>query len=404
MTGFDINAIRSQFPALKQIVDGYEPVFFDGPGGAQVPQGVVDAVADYLGHYCSNVMPSTFFAAKKTVDTVLQAREKAAAFVNARQAEEIFFGPNMTTQTFHLSRALSRNWRAGDEIIVTAMEHFANVSPWITAAQDKGVTVHMARMNPDDCTLDYEHLESLVSPRTKFVAVTYASNVTGSLVDVKRVIQAAHAVGALTFIDAVHYIPHRRVDVQDLDCDFLATSAYKYFGPHIAFIYGKAEHLNSFKPYKVKPSYDEIPWRWETGSLNFEAVHGFNACMDYILSLGQDLSDAYQNIVAYEQEISRYFLKEAAAFPGMKVYGITAPDRLDERTPTFAVTIEGHAPKDVSDHLARHNIAAWHGHFNGTEVIETLSLTDKGGVLRIGCMHYNTVDEIDRLFEMLSML
>ncbi|HAG38905.1 MAG TPA: cysteine desulfurase-like protein, partial [Pseudoalteromonas sp.] len=280
----NIAQLREQFPALIQTVDGKSPIFLDGPGGSQVPQSVLNAMTAYLGHYNSN-LGGAFFSSDKTVELMANARQAAADLLNAPSAQNIVFGPNMTSLTFSFSRAISRIWQAGDEIIVTNADHFSNVSSWQQAAQDKGAKVQTALINEADCSLDMAQFESLLNSNTKLVAVTYASNTTGSINDIKRIIELAHAVGALVYVDAVHYAPHELVDVQALDCDFLACSAYKFFGPHLGMVYGKTQHLEGFTPYKVEPAKDVAPGRWETGTQSFEALAGFIAAVDYIAAI-----------------------------------------------------------------------------------------------------------------------
>lgn len=284
---FDPQKIRPLFPALNIQTGGVAPVYFDGPGGTQVPKVVIDAMGAAMAGGSCNTMNSPFFAVQKSHDIVREAREKGAAFVNAESPDEIVFGANMSTITAHISRSVAREWKPGDEIILTALDHFANVSYWTQAAEDRGVKVHIVPVRPDDCTLDYERYESFLSGKTKLVAFTLASNVCGSLSDAKRIIRAAHNVGAMTYADAVHYAPHMLPDVRGLDCDFLACSPYKFYGPHLGMLYGKIEHLKRLKPYKVALAPDAPPECWETGTKSFEALAGFNASIDYIASCSE---------------------------------------------------------------------------------------------------------------------
>jgi len=405
---FSINEIRQAFPALQQQVNDKPVYFFDGPGGSQVPQSVLTAMTDYLGKYNSN-LGGTFFSSEKTVAVMAKARASARALVNAESADNMVFGANMTSLTFQLSRAISRDWQAGDEVIVSALDHYSNVSSWQQAADDKGVKVQQARVHTTDCTLDYDHLESLITTKTKLVAFTYASNTTGSLVDVKRVIKAAHAVGAQVYIDAVHYAPHKLVDVQDLGCDFLACSAYKFFGPHVGIAYIAPQWLHTISPYKVEPATNVGPGRFETGTQSFEALSGLVAAVEYLAQAGtegqtlrQRLATSFDLYEQHEQALSRHFLTKLAQYNNVKLYGINDLDNLAQRTPTFSIRIEGASPTDVSTLLGKHNMCVWNGHFYAIGLCKQLDVLDKGGVIRIGFMHYNTLAEIDALFAVLE--
>ena len=408
----NIAQLREQFPALMQSVDGKSPIFLDGPGGSQVPQSVLNAMSAYLGHYNSN-LGGAFFSSDKTVELMANARQAAADLLNAPSAQNIVFGPNMTSLTFSFSRAISRDWQAGNEIIVTNADHFSNVSSWQQAAEDKGVKVNTALINEADCSLDMTQFESLLNSKTKLVAVTYASNTTGSINDIKRIIELARAVGALVYVDAVHYAPHELIDVQALDCDFLACSAYKFFGPHLGMVYGKKEHLEGFTPYKVEPAKDVAPGRWETGTQSFEAMAGFIAAVDYIAAISElddghtrreKLTAAFAKTKQHEMALSEHFLTRLVNYPRIKLYGIDDFDRLNERTPTFALTFEGVEPREVSEFLGKQHICVWDGHFYAQGLCKQLNVLDTGGVVRIGCMHYNTVEELDKLFDMFDEL
>ncbi|RXF01135.1 cysteine desulfurase-like protein [Pseudoalteromonas sp. PS5] len=408
----DLNQVRRQFPALMQSVGGTAPIFLDGPGGSQVPQSVLSAMSAYLGYFNSN-LGGAFFSSDKTVSLMNEARQAVADFLNAPSVEQIVFGANMTSLAFSFSRAVSRDWQVGDEVIVTNADHYSNVSSWHQAAEDKGATVHTVKVNETDCTLDLAQLEGLLNHNTKLVAVTYASNTTGSINDIKRIVERAHQVGALVFVDAVHYAPHELLDVQALDCDFLACSAYKFFGPHVGIVYGKREHLEGFTPYKVEPVKDIIPYRWETGTQSFEGIAGVVAAIDYIASLSEmsadtprrdKLVEAFARIKAHETQLSQHFLTRLAEFKQIKLFGIASLDRLAERTPTFALTFDGIAPREVSEFLGAKHMCVWDGHFYAQGLCEQLGVMDKGGVVRIGCMHYNTIAELDRLFDAFSEL
>ncbi|MBB1354624.1 cysteine desulfurase-like protein [Pseudoalteromonas sp. SR45-5] len=408
----NITQLREQFPALMQNVDGKSPIFLDGPGGSQVPTSVLTAMTAYLGHYNSN-LGGAFFSSDKTVELMANARQAAADLLNAPSSQQIVFGPNMTSLTFSFSRAISRDWQAGDEIVVTNADHFSNVSSWQQAAEDKGVKVNTALINEADCSLDMVQFESLLNSNTKLVAVTYASNTTGSINNIKRIVELAHAAGALVYVDAVHYAPHELVDVQALDCDFLACSAYKFFGPHLGMVYGKKEHLDGFTPYKVEPAKDVAPGRWETGTQSFEAMAGFIAAVDYIAAISElddshsrreKLSVAFAKTKQHEMALSEHFLTRLVNYPRIKLFGIDDFDRLNERTPTFALIFEGLEPRAVSEFLGKQHICVWDGNFYAQGLCKQLDVLDKGGVVRIGCMHYNTIEELDQLFNLFDEL
>ncbi|NNG44037.1 cysteine desulfurase-like protein [Pseudoalteromonas sp. NEC-BIFX-2020_002] len=408
----NLTKLRRQFPALMQQVAGKSPIFLDGPGGSQVPQSVLSAMSAYLGYYNSN-LGGAFFSSDKTVELMTNARQAAADLLNAPSSDQIVFGANMTSLTFSFSRAISRDWQASDEIIVTNADHFSNVSSWQQAAEDKGVKVNTALINEADCSLDLAHFESLLNNNTKLVAVTYASNTTGSINDIKRIVELAHAVGALVYVDAVHYAPHELIDTQALDCDFLACSAYKFFGPHLGMVYGKREHLEGFTPYKVEPAKDVIPGRWETGTQNFEALAGLIAAVEYIAAISElddshprreKLAVAFTKTKQHEMALSEYFLTRLVNYPNIKLFGIDDLDRLAERTPTFALTFEGLAPREVSEFLGKQHICVWDGNFYAQGLCKQLGVLDSGGVVRIGCMHYNTIEELDKLFDLFDQL
>lgn len=406
---FTPESARAQFDALQQRVNDKAVIFFDGPGGSQVPTSVLEKMTAYLGRYNAN-LGGHYFSSQITGDVVRQAREHAQALLNAESSANIVFGANMTSLTFSLSRAISRDWQVGDEVIVTALDHYSNVSSWQQAAEDKGAIVHQARVNPDDCSLDEEHLISLINPSTRLVALTYASNTTGSIVNVKRIIEAAHRMGAMVYVDAVHYAPHHLIDVQELGCDFLACSAYKFFGPHVGIAYLSSQWLQALKPYKVEPATDTGPGRFETGTQSFEGLAGVIAAIDYLaqwgqpeISLRERLEQSFAQFNQHEQTLSRHFLARLADVEGATLYG-RDDFQSENRTPTFALRLEGVEPERVARALGEQNICVWNGHFYAQGLIRQLDLHDKGGVVRIGFMHYNTLEEIDSLFAALKQL
>ncbi|WP_050906987.1 cysteine desulfurase-like protein [Vibrio harveyi] len=406
---FNLNQIREQFPALAQYHNDRPVTFFDGPGGSQVPQSVLDSMVSYLGHFNSN-LGGHYFSSQATVDVMQSARESAQALLNAPSSGNIVFGANMTSLTFQLSRAISRDWKEGDEIIVSALDHYSNVSSWQQAAEDKGVIVHQVRINEHDCTLDLEHLQSLLSEKTRLVAVTYASNTTGSTVDIHQVVELAHRIGAQVYVDAVHYAPHHLVDVQAIGCDFLACSAYKFFGPHVGIAYIADQWLHSIKPYKVEPATNIGPGRFETGTQSFEGLAGVTAAIEYLAQFGdegaslrQRLEQSYALYNQHEQQLSAHFLQRLGALDGVNLFGIN-DESSQLRTPTFALTFDKYAPEFIAKTLGEHNICVWNGHFYALGLVRQLGLEESGGVVRIGCMHYNTTAEIDMLFDVLESI
>jgi cysteine desulfurase family protein (TIGR01976 family) len=411
MHPLDLTWIRAQFPALAQEVNGHPAVFFDGPGGTQVPQRVIDAVADYLIHHNANTH-GAFATSRRTDETIDAARAAMADFLGCA-ADEVVFGPNMTTLTFAISRAFGRDIRPGDEIVLTRLDHDANVAPW-KALEEQGAVIQMVDIDTEECTLDMADMARAIGPRTKLVAVGYASNAVGTINDVATITQMAHAVGALVYIDAVHYAPHGPIDVRALDCDFLACSPYKFFAPHMGVLYGKREHLARLRPYKVRPASDDVPDRWETGTKNHEGLAGVTAAIEYLAELGQRIKpattrraalvQAMEAIKAYERGLSEQLIAGLLAIPGLTFYGISDPARFDMRTPTVAVRLAGRTPRELADALGRRGIFCWDGNYYAINLTERLGVESDGGMLRIGLVHYNTAEEIELLLEALNEL
>jgi cysteine desulfurase family protein (TIGR01976 family) len=406
----DVNALRKQFPALQREVDGRPLSFLDGPGGTQVPQSVIDAMSGYLTRGSSN-LGGPFLTSREAEEVTDNARLAMQDFLNARRPEEIAFGQNMTSLTFAVSRAISRGWQPGDEIILTRLDHDANISPWLLAAEERGVTVRWLDFEPSDCMLKLHTLPGLLNEKTRLVAVSYASNAVGSLTNVKEVTHLAHELGALVYVDAVHFAPHNLIDVQDLDCDFLACSSYKYFGPHQGVLYGKYDLLDGIMAYKVRPAPSRPPGKWETGTQSFESLAGSTAAVDYIAAIGGDAGPRRDRIVramgaikAYEQGLSERFLRGAVQIPGLQVFGITDIENLENRAPTFAVRLDGYSCEDVATRLGEKGIFVWHGHYYAVAVMERLGLLDQGGLVRIGFVHYNTPAEVDGVLAELERL
>jgi cysteine desulfurase family protein (TIGR01976 family) len=408
----DVAALREQFPALHRAVNGRTPLFLDGPGGTQVPRRVIDAISRYLTTWNAN--HGGAFTTSRESDAVLrEAHQAAADLLNAPSADEIVFGQNMTTLTFHLSRSLAKTWKPGGEILVTRLDHDANVSPWVLAARDAGATAHFIDIRPDDCTLDLDDLRRRLGPRTKLLAVTCASNAVGTLNDVKLLGRLAHDAGALIYLDAVHYAPHGPIDVRDWGGDFLACSAYKFFGPHVGVLWGRRSLLESLPAYKVRPAPDATPDRWMTGTQNHEGLAGVAAAVEYLASLQPALSSQDRrsrlraNLTAirdYEATLSRRLLEGLAERPRFRVWGITDPKRVHERAPTVSLSCRDRTPLEMAQRLAEREIYAWHGNFYALNLTERLGLEERGGMLRLGFAHYNTADEVGRLLQALDEL
>jgi cysteine desulfurase family protein (TIGR01976 family) len=410
MPEFDVAAVRSRFPALSIEQDGRPIALFDGPGGTQVPDSVIEAVAGYYREANAN-HDGPFLTSRRSDAIVDDAHAALADLLNAGSPAEIKLGANMTTLTMHIARSLTATMGPGDEIVVSGLDHEANVGPWRTAAADRGITVRTIDIRPDDVTLDIEQFDVLLHGRPKLVAFGYASNAVGTINPVAELVHRAHEAGALTYVDAVHAAPHLPIDVQALGTDFLACSVYKFFGPHVGVLYGRAAALDALPTYKLRPAFD----RFETGTLNFEGIAGARAAVEYIAEIGRRYGDAHAPafaslaegrrrdahagmaaIRAYEMPLFGRLLSGLEVLPGARVWGITDRARFDERTPTAAVTFAGITAEAVATALGERGIATWWGDFYAVGPIERLGL-QPDGVLRIGLTHYNTSDEVDRL-------
>jgi cysteine desulfurase family protein (TIGR01976 family) len=397
--------VREQFPSLQTQVNGQAAAFLDGPAGTQVPRQVMKAIQEYLLH--DNANTCGMFATSRRNDAMIAgAREAMADFFHCA-AEEVSFGQNMTTITFALARAIGRALKPGDEVVVTTLDHDANVAPW-RALEEKGVVVRQVDIREADCTLDLDDLKRKLSNKTRLVAVGYASNAVGTINPVAEIVRMAHAVGALVFIDAVHYAPHGAIDVKALDCDFLACSPYKFFGPHMGTLYGKREHLLRFAPYKVRPAPETLPDRWETGTQVQELIAGIAAAVEYLAELGrrhdpsaQDrrsaLLAAYRVTHQHEMALLAKLMEGLRSIPGLQIFGITDPARFAERCSTVSVRLDGHTPAEVATFLGERGIFTWDGNFYALNLTERLGVQASGGLLRIGLVHYNTAEEVERL-------
>jgi len=403
---FDVSSVREQFPALQRTVGGQAAAYLDGPGGTQVPESVIDAMAGFMRAGGSN--HGGPFATSRETDAVTESARSAIADLFGASPDEIVFGQNMTSLTLSVSRALGATWNPGDNVVVTRLDHDGDVWPWVIAARDAGAEVRWIDFDPEDgCRLMTETIGDIVDQRTRLVAMTHASNAVGTVTDPRPVIEAAHAVGALTYVDAVHYSPHGLVDVAALGTDFLAASSYKFFGPHTGCLYGRREVLESVEAYKIRPAPDVPPDKWETGTQSFESLAGVAAAVDYLASLGtgatrrSQLRSTMATIGEFERSLSERFLSGIADISGVTLYGRSVPDG---RTPTFAVSVDGIHPDAVAKTLGDQGIFVWSGDYYAVEVMRRLGVADQGGLVRIGFAHYNTAEEVDRVVTALGEL
>lgn len=414
----NLDAIRQQFPSLNR-----NAIFFDNPGGTQIAKQSIDRITKYLIE--SNANHGGVFATSIASDEVLDEAHRAMAdFYNAPSADEIVFGNNMTTVTLHISRSLAREWKEGDEIVLTRLDHDANVTPWMLAAQDKGVKVNWVDFDIEDGTLKLDDLQKALERKPKLVAVGYASNSLGTVNPIEKITRMAHDAGALVYVDAVQYAVHGPIDVQKIGCDFLITSSYKFFGPHAGILYGKRELLEKLVAYKVRPATNELPGKFETGTQNHEGIAGILGAIEYFEWLGREFGGEYADelkqqgysgrklllkqamtaVHAYEFELSRAMLSTLEAVPNLRIFGNTDARRLDERIATFSFRIGDMHPQTVAEKLAAENIYVWNGNYYAINVTERLGLEDKGGMVRVGPVHYNTVEEVHKLGEVLKKI
>jgi cysteine desulfurase family protein (TIGR01976 family) len=405
VNALDIAWVRSQFPSLQTQVNGHPAAFLDGPAGTQVPTQVMHAIQSYLMGANANT-GGAFLTSRRTNEMIANTRAVMADFFHCEH-EEVVFGQNMTTITFSVSRAIGRELKAGDEILLTTLDHDANFSPW-KALEEKGAVVRQADIHEEDGTLNLDDLKSKLNERTKVVAVGYASNLAGTINPVGEITRWAHAVGALVYIDAVHYAPHGLIDVKELDCDFLVCSPYKFFGPHTGTLYGKRQHLHGFRPYKVRPCTEQIPDRWESGTQVHELIAGIGAAVEYIAGVGRHsdpsattrrdaLAAAYRATVAYERRLISRLIEGLVTIPGVRIYGITDPNRFAERCSTLSLRIGNHNPTTIAAFLGERGIFTWDGNYYALNLTERLGVESQGGLLRIGLVHYNTMEEVERL-------
>ena len=407
---FDLKAIRAEFPALER-----SAIFLDNPAGTQITQRSLDRMSAYLVD-CNANHAGAFTTSRASDALIDQARQTTADFLNASRPEEIVYGPNMTTLTLHLSRSIARTLEAGDTIAVTRLDHDANISPWTLIAADRGCEVAWVDFDVEDGRLDLDSFQAALDRKPKMVAFGYASNALGTINPVKEMTRMAHDAGALVFVDAVQYAPHGPIDVQDLEVDFLACSAYKFFGPHIGILYGKYDLLDELTAYKVRPASNKVPWKFETGTPSFEGIAGVLGALEYYAWIGQNYAGKFEELYQgqftgqakllkqglaavqdFEYGLSRQLLETLSSVPGVRIYGLDDPGDVQERVPTVAVNLEGIKPRRVAELLDERGIYVWDGNYYAISVTERLGVEDSGGMVRIGAVHYNTPDEIDRL-------
>jgi cysteine desulfurase family protein (TIGR01976 family) len=410
MNASDLAEIRSRFPALTREIDGRPAVFVDAPGGSQVPDTVIDAIGGYLRKSNANAH-GAFATSQETDDVIAEAHRASADLLNA-DADEVVLGPNATTLLFAISRSVARTIRPGDEVVVTRLDHDANVRPWVLAAEDAGATVRWVDVSEEDATLDLASFEAVLSERTRVVAFTLASNAVGTITPAAELTRLVHErTPAIVACDGVHLAQHRRIDVRAIGADLVACSPYKIFGPHLGILFGRREVLSSLRPYKVRPADDSLPFAFETGTQNHEGFAGWVAAVGYLAGLGRGngrreaLADAFERaIVPWEAGLSERFLDGVRAIASVRLYGIDDTARIAERTPTFAIRVGDQHPADTAKTLAERGVFVWDGNYYALEIMERLGLQASGGAVRIGFCHYNTPDEVDRVLEELAAL
>lgn len=418
---FDLDSLRAQFPALALTDNGTRRIYFDNPAGTQVPTSVAAAVSDCLLTKSANL--GGYFASAQDADAAVQSgRDAMADFLNAPSSDEIIFGQNMTTLTLHLSRSIGRLMRPGDEIILSQMDHDANVWPWVLLARDLELEIRWLPFSKESFEFDLNILDELITDRTRLICVGGASNLTGTINDVAAICAKAREAGVMTFIDGVQSAPHVPTDVQALDCDFFVCSSYKFFGPHQGILWGRREVLQQLEPYKVRPSPAELPWCFETGTQSHEGIAGIAATVDYFAKIGETMAGDYAGngskftgrrryvhaamdlLFDYEKRLAAHLIQGLMSIDGIKVQGITAEDAQDRRVPTVSFTHSTTAPATIAEALAKHNIFVWNGHNYAVEAAKVLDIYEAGGAVRVGPVHYNSIAEIDEFLEVLPGL
>ncbi len=411
MSGLPLDAIRAQFPALALTDAGAPRIYLDNPAGTQVPQRVADAVSHCLLKTNAN-LGGYFTTSIAAEEAAIEAHRAMARFLGASSEREIVIGPSMTNLTFALSRSLGRTINPGDEIVVTRMDHDGNISPWLAMAEDRGATVRWLPFDTTTWNIEPKALDNVLSNKTRIVALNYASNLTGSINDVAALVERIHAAGALAYVDAVQFAPHGFIDVQTLNCDFLACSSYKFFGPHLGIVWAREQILSDLYAYKVRPATADLPWKFETGTPQIELLAGLTATIGYLESLGAPhtgrdaLRAAFDNASAYERNLTAQLIEGLQSIQGVTIAGITDPAKFESRVPTVSFTHTKRQPSKIAEALARRNIFVWSGHNYALEIARTLNLDESEGVVRIGMAHYNTSAEIaitiDALREILA--
>ncbi len=417
----NLQDIRAQFPALGLSDEGVPRIYLDNPGGTQVAQQVLQRMHHYLVHDNANT-GGPFRTSRATDDCLAQAHQAMADLLNAASPDEIVFGQNMTSLTFAVSRSLAQGWHSGDELIVSRLDHDGNIAPWLAVAAERGMTVKWLDVDVADCTLRMDQLAQLLTPRTRLVAVGFASNAVGTVNPISDIAAQVHATGALLFVDAVQWVAHGPTDVQKLGADFLACSAYKFFGPHQGILWGRQELLERLPAYKVRPASNRAPGKFETGTQSHEGAAGVLGAVEYFEWLGKQagaahvsrfahlhgrrhsLSCALAAVQDYERTLSERLIAGLQRIAGVRVYGITDPGRFAERVATVAFTLQGFTPAQVSDELGRRNIFVWDGNYYAVELVERLGLAPLGGMVRVGAVHYNTAQEVDRTLLVIAEL
>ena len=406
---FPIEEIRSRFPSLDRKIEGRQAVFFDGPGGSQVPTSVTNAMSEYLLRSNANTGMS-FATSLETDEIISEALIACADFIGCDDYSEVIFGQNMTSLNFQLAGALSRTWGPNDEVVVTRLDHDGNVGPWALAADWSGAKLRKIGINPEDCTLDMESVNEAITERTVLVAVGAASNLSGTINDIKKIVQIAHSVGAEVVVDAVHFAPHSLIDVSEMGCDFLLCSPYKFFGPHQGLLWGKKERLEELPVAKLRVASEEIPFRWMTGTQSHEGMAGTKAAIEHIAWIGREASgnselsrrdaliEAFRAIEEYEQALCLRMLEGLGAIEGLRIWGISDPNRISERAPTVSFTHPSMSAKEIGEKLAERGVFVWAGNFYALELTEALGLEPEG-VLRAGVLHYNSMEEVEFFVE-----
>lgn len=408
-----VQGFRKQFPALGRVHDGQPAVFFDGPAGTQVPETVIGAIGDYLRR-CNANHEGHFATSQESDHQLAEVHQAVADLLQVCDSDEVCFGANMTTLTLALSRALARTWQPGDEIVVTRLEHDANFTPWVLAAEDAGAVVRYVEIDPADCTLNLDDFRNKINDKTRLVAVGCASNAAGTINPVEEICGWAKEVGALSFLDAVHFAPHQRIDVPAWNCDFLVCSAYKFFGPHVGILWGRRALLEDLQPYKLRPSSNDLPGRWMTGTQSHECLAGTQAAIDYLADIGrllgeptdsrkQALDVAFAEIREYELSLCQSLIQGLESIPGIKIWGISDPERMSDRFATVSFTHPDSTSAQLATELGDRGIFVWHGNYYALPLTEAIGVEPEG-MVRVGLVHYNTEAEVDRFLETLQQI